>query len=132
MSPEPVDQFTYTCDAEARIIRVVAQQTLTVDEAISIINRQVTEGRWRFGTLYDLRRVDAAMTKEDISRVAEYAGPIEVTNGPRGPVALVPSRKLIAPLAAFKIRARSAMQTEVFWDIDEAQKWLAERLRRTH
>ncbi len=131
MSPEPIDRFSYACDAGTRIIRVVAQQTLTVDDVLGIIDRQVAEGRWSFGILYDLRRVDAALSKEESARVAQHAGTKEAANGPQGPVALVTSTRLVAPRAAYAIRMKRTIRVEVFWDPDEAQRWLTERLVRT-
>jgi hypothetical protein len=131
MSPEPVDRFTYDCDAGARIIRVVARQTLTVDDVVGIIDRQVAEGRWSFGILYDLRRVDAALSKQGAARVAEHANSMGAAHGPRGPVALVASTQLVAPRAVYAIRTKQTMLVEVFWDPDEAQSWLTERLFRT-
>jgi len=130
MPPEPVDRFSYACDAEARIIRVVARQTLTVDDVVGIIDRQVAEGRWSFGILYDLRRVDAALSKQDAARVAEHANSMGAANGPRGPVALVASPQLVAARAVYAIRTKRTMLVEVFWDPDEAQRWLTERLTR--
>ncbi len=130
MSPDPVDRFTYACDAGARIIRVVARQTLTVDDVVGIIDRQIGEERWSFGILYDLRRVEAALSKEDAARVAEHASSMGAAHGPRGPVALVASAKLVGARAVYAIRTRRTQHVEVFWDPDEAQRWLTERLVR--
>ena len=131
VSPEPVDRFTYACDAGARIIRVVARQTLTVDDVLAIMDRQVAEGRWSFGILYDLRRVDAALPKQEAAQVAEHASTIGAANGPRGPVALVARTQMVAARQVYAIRTRRTMHVEVFWDVDEAQSWLKERLSRT-
>jgi hypothetical protein len=131
MSPEALERFTYACDAGARIIRVVARQTLTVDEVVGIIDRQVAEGRWSFGMLYDLRRVEASLSKQDGARVAEHANSMGAANGPRGPVALVASTQMVGARAVYAIRTRQTQQVEVFWDADEAQRWLTGRLLRT-
>jgi hypothetical protein len=131
MSPEPIDRFTYACDATARIIHVVAQQTLTVDEVLGIMDRQAAEGRWSFGMLFDLRRVDTALSKQESARVSEHAGTMEAANGPQGPVALVTSARLVAPRAAHAIRMKRTMLVEIFWDPYEAQRWLTERLPPT-
>jgi hypothetical protein len=128
MAPEPVDRFTYICDAGTRVIRVVARQTLTLDDVVGIIDRQVAEGRWSFGILYDLRRVDAALSKEEAARVAEHANAMGAANGPRGPVALVADTQMVGARAVYAIRTRRTQHVEVFWDLDEAQKWLTDLL----
>src|SRR5687767_479883 len=128
MPPESVDRFTYTCDAAARIIRVVARQTLRVDEILGIIDRQVSEGRWSFGIMYDLRRVETALSKEEAARVSEHANSLAAENGPRGPVALVASTPLLGARAVYAIRTRRTQRVEAFWDTEEAERWLAERL----
>jgi len=130
MSPETVDRFTYACDAGERLIRVAARQTLTVDDVLGIIDRQVAEGRWSFGILYDLRRVDAALSKQDAARVAEHASTTGAANGQRGPVALVARPQMVAARQVYAIRTRRTMHVEVFWDVEEAQSWLMERLSR--
>lgn len=127
---ETTAPFTYACDAPRRTIRVVARRRLTVDEVVGIIDRQCDEGRWSFGILYDLRRVDEALSKEDAMRVAEHARNAGLVHGPRGPVALVARTEMVAARQIYAIRTKRSMQVEVFWDVDEAEAWLTECLQR--
>jgi hypothetical protein len=128
---KPVERFTYTADAERRLVRVNALEPLSGDDLIGIIDRQLAEGSWSYGMLYDLRRTDRITSREDAARVAAHVEQLVSEHGARGPVAMVTSRAdMVATGQVYAFRTMKNMQMEVFWDLQEAEAWLAERLRK--
>jgi aspartokinase len=131
MSNEAADRFTYSLDAERRLVRVVALEALTADDLIGIIDRQLAEGRWSFGTLYDLRRTDRITSREDATTVVTHVQRLVSEQGPRGPVAMVTSRgEMVGAALIYAFHTTHSMPVEVFWDIEEANTWLAARVSR--
>ena len=52
-------------------------------------------------------------------------------HGPRGPVAMVTSRgDMVGTGQVYAFRTVRSMEMQVFWDLQEAEGWLAERLSR--
>jgi hypothetical protein len=119
--------FQFTRDDERRRIRVTLQRTLGAAELISIVDRQVQENAWTYGTLYDLRVIDRAIDRRSAIEVAEHVQKVAEQHGRRGPVAIV-TRK-VDVLAAGHVYAldntRQGRAVDVFWDIDDAERWLS-------
>jgi hypothetical protein len=129
MSNEPIERFNYVADTQRRIVRVTARQLLTGADLIGIIDRQVREGRWSFGMLYDLRRTDRITSREDAETVVDHVQELVSLHGPRGPVALVTNRAdMVATGQIYAFRTMRSMEMEVFWDLQEADAWLAGRV----
>jgi len=131
MANGTAERFTYACDEARRVVRVVAREPLTSADLVAIIDRQRQEGSWLFGLLYDLRQIEGATSKEDATIVANHVRQSVQEHGPRGPVALVTSKSdMLGAGLVYAHGTRQSMQLEVFWDLQEADQWLAERLSK--
>ncbi len=129
MANETAQRFSYSCDEARRLVRVTAREPLTAADLVAIIDRQRHEGSWVFGILYDLRRVEGATSKEDAAAVADHVRQSVLEHGPRGPVALVTSKsEMLSTGLVYAHGTRQSIQMEVFWDLQEADQWLAARL----
>jgi hypothetical protein len=122
-------RFDYVRDDARRRIRVTAHQPLQGDDLIAIVDRQVHEDTWSYGFLYDLRAVQGTTPKADVRAVADHVLTHVQVQGPRGPVALV--TRTVDTVATLQIyaflSAKTGVTVEVFWDLDEAERWLDAR-----
>ena len=123
-------RFDYARDDAQRRIRITAREPLQAIDLIAIIARQAREETWTYGLLYDLRAIQAITSRVDASTVADYVRHQVMRYGSRGPVALV-TRHIdvvgMGQIYAF-LGAKAGVSVEVFWDFDEAEKWLDQRL----
>jgi hypothetical protein len=119
--------FQFARDDERRRLRVTLKRTLGAAELISIVDRQVEENAWSYGTLYDLRLLDRAIDRRSAIEVAAHVQKVAEQHGRRGPVAIV-TRKVDVVAAGHAYALDSTRQgraVEVFWDIDDAERWLS-------
>jgi hypothetical protein len=124
---ESVPPFQFTRDDGRRRVRVTLNRTLGAAELISIVDRQVEENAWTYGTLYDLRLIDIAIDRRSAIEVAEHVQTLAEQHGRRGPVAFV-TRKVDVVAAGHAYALDSTRQgraVDVFWDIDDAERWLS-------
>jgi hypothetical protein len=125
MSDTAPSPFTFEVDEARRVIRVTARETLSGNALIAIIDRQLAEGYWSFGMLYDLRRIDRMTSSGDTRIVAEYVQQAVREHGERGPVAIVTRQAgVLSGGQIYAYHTKSAVRVEVFWDMDEAHAWL--------
>jgi hypothetical protein len=126
---EDLPPFEYHRDDARRRIRITAREPLQGGDLTSIVDRQAREDTWTFAVLYDLRATHGATLRADAIAVAEHVRRYVDVHGARGPVALVTRR--IDMVAAGQIYAldgaKRGFSVEVFWDLDEADRWLDER-----
>ena len=118
----------YSVDLDARIVRMRCSDPLHEGDVVAVLERQIREGYWQFGTLVDARLsgLNAASSGALFGHVRELVA----QHGPNGPVALV-TRKPEFAGGGHVISTRGAeiaMKFEVFWDVDEATAWLLTQL----
>jgi len=120
-------RFDYVRDDAARRIRITAHRSLEAADLIGLVERQVNDGTWAYGTLYDLRGIDSGIRREDAILIAERVQTYVATHGPRGPVALVTrSFGIVGSGQMYALDGlKSGFKVEVFWDLEEANAWLA-------
>lgn len=122
-------RYTYHSDAATQRIRITAHAALTFDECVAIVDRQVAEGSWSYGLLYDARAVETVSDPRIGQTVADYVNSKVDVLGPRGPVAVVSrAGAVVGAGQMYAVRSAPAMDVEVFWDIDDARRWLDQRL----
>jgi len=100
--------LNYNCDHAARRLTVVSVGAVSREETLAMIDRQVAEGAWSFGLLYDLRQGTTVPTAEDVQQTVLHVGRLTTKHGPRGPVALARLSSLRSPLRARHLPARRA------------------------
>ena len=123
-------RYDFIRDDSRRRVIVKAREPLDAADLVAIVDRQIAEGAWRFGIVYDLRVAFAGATSpEDGQTIAAYVLRQVAAHGPRGAVAIVTRQPdMIAAGLMYAYRARK-VNVEVFWDIDEAECWLDELTR---
>ena len=107
-----------------RRIRWTATNPLTLHEVIAQLDQQITEGAWHYGVVVDLRM--GILSSEDRNALIARMRVLSETHGPHGPVALVTQPTGVANAQVFAMRSKDPHSVEVFWDIEEANRWLDE------
>ncbi len=115
----------FSSDEDARLVRLRCLDPLTVDEVVAALERQIRDGRWRYATIVDARTggLDGPQSVALFKRVNELVA----QHGANGPVAFVTRTAEFvggAELIAFR-GLKLSMRFEVFWDMAEAERWLA-------
>ena len=130
MIPQDRDvvRYGYMRDDVRRRIRITVRQTLRPEDTVEIIDRQVRENAWVYPMLYDLRAIHADTPKAEVGALADYVREKVALHGARGPVAVV-TRQIEMIAMARMYEAWVGFRVEVFWDIDEAERWLADPSR---
>lgn len=118
--------YQYARDDTARRIRITLTDPLTVAERIAAVEQQVADNAWRYGTLIDARclavyKAEPTEMQAVVARVAEFV----TEYGPRGPVAIVSNRPtVISAGQMYNYFGDKRNAVEVFWDLDEARRFL--------
>src|SRR5919204_646993 len=79
----------YRRDDGKRRITVTSTGTVTLAEALGIIDRQAADGAWSYGVLYDVRAAEGVPTAADVHQLVLRVGTLTTRHGPRGRVAFV-------------------------------------------
>lgn len=118
--------LNYNCDHAARRLTVVSVGAVTREETLAMIDRQLAEGAWSFGVLYDLRQGTTMPTSEDLQRTVLHVGRLTTKHGPRGPVALVVSDPQLSMLATWygSLGDLTGLKVQVCTSVEEADHWL--------
>ena len=118
--------YLYVRDDPARRIRITLTDPLTVADRIAAVEQQVADDAWRYGTLIDARSLaeykpEPTEMQSVVARVAEFVAQY----GPRGPVAIVSNRPtVIGAGQMYNYFGGKRNAVEVFWDLDEARRFL--------
>ena len=122
--------ITYERDDERRRIVVTTIDIVGLDDLLAVAQRQATDGTWQYGMLYDSRRVTSVASQTDVRAGLKHVETLSREHGRRGPVAFVTTM----PAAFGMVRMYSTLAgqlhqaVEVFRDIGDAERWLADRL----
>jgi len=122
--------ITYHRDDKRRRIVVTTIGIVGLDDMLAVVDRQASEGTWKYGILYDSRRVASVASQTDVRAGLRHVELLSRTHGKRGPVAFVTTM----PAAYGMVRIYSTLSgqvqqsVEVFRDIGDAERWLASQL----
>jgi hypothetical protein len=61
----------YQRDDQRRLITVTVTEACSVDDILSVIDRQAAEDTWEYALLYDLRAMTDESTGADLQQIAE-------------------------------------------------------------
>lgn len=116
----------YERDARRRRIVATSAGTVTLSDAIAIIDRQAAEGAWLHGVLYDTRGSDDVPSKADLIALVQHIGRLTTKHGPRGPVALVVGKSALKGMGRryASLGELTRAHIGIFTTIDEAERWL--------
>jgi hypothetical protein len=118
--------FQYVRDDDRHRIRITLSDPLTVAELTASIERQFADGAWLYGLIVDARSVVAQPI--DIPSFQAHVRELVATHGPRGPVAFVATESGVIGSAQRYIFGSKSESMEVFWALDDAQRWMDERM----
>jgi hypothetical protein len=116
----------YERDDERHRIVAVSIGTVTLEEALAVIDRQLAEGAWSYGVLYDVRAGHASPSAADVYELVKHVGRLTTKHGPRGRVALVVLDPALSKMARryASLGELTALYVRVFTSIRAAERWL--------
>ena len=114
-------------DARRRII-IMTTGHVTPEDVRGTMERQAHEGAWSYAVLYDARAGTNVPTADDVHRLVLLVGTLTARHGPRGPVALVSGSTRLSRIgrAYSRLGELTALNVQVFADVDDAERWLDE------
>ena len=118
----------YHRDDVKKRITLIAKGEVTLSEILDVVSRQVTEGVWAYGLLYDARLRRGALTSLDLQQLASVTADYIARVGPRGRVAfVVPDEGGYGMAVMYAIiGARLDGDNAVFRNRTDAERWLDE------
>jgi hypothetical protein len=116
----------YERDDQNRRIVATSIGTVTFDQTIEVIDRQVAERAWSYSVLHDARASASVPTRDEVRRLMLHLGKLTTKNGPRGPVAFVVSDPTLSKIGQWyaSLGDLTALNVRVFTSIEEADAWL--------
>lgn len=114
-------------DARRRII-IMTTGHVTPEDVRGALERQSNEGAWSYAVLYDARAGTNVPTAKDVRHLVLHVGTLTARHGPRGPVALISSNTQLSRMgrAYSSLGELTALNVQVFTDVDDAERWLDE------
>jgi hypothetical protein len=123
--------FRYTRRDADRIIVLTAEGEITLDHWRAAITRQIREGCWAYGVLYDAGGRTNVRTASEVETVVDEVRRLIDRYGARGPVAYVALE--LAEYGMGRMYGTMSNRLEfdygTFSDVAEAERWLLDRLR---
>jgi len=118
----------YERDDSKRRIVVRSVGSVTLAEALAVMDRQAAEGAWSYGVLYDARASAGAPTADDVHQLVLRVGTLTLKHGPRGRVALVSSDPMLSKMGRryASLGDLTALDVHLFATLSEAESWLDE------
>jgi hypothetical protein len=125
--------ITYERDDSRRLISVTATEPYTVDDILSVIDRQMAEDAWEYATLYDWRAATRLPTE---SEVQQAAARVQIVGGgrERGPVGIIAigahAKRLLGIGLEYGTLTKQLVPVEVLFTSAQLDDWLARNARR--
>jgi hypothetical protein len=116
----------YVLDPARQRLTIVGRDPVGEPDVVEWLERQAVDGAWAYGALVDLRLVAWNPTTEEIRRILRWVVTLSVLRGPRGPVAVVATQPVLFGMAHM-YAALSDQAVEAFYELAEAERWLAEQ-----
>lgn len=118
----------YVRDDATRRITLTLTDPLTVTELITAAERQLADGAWLYGLLVDARNTFVAFRPILVRLVAADLREFVTAHGPPGPIAIVATKSGAIKANIYLVFGEKTESFEVFWDLDDARRWLDERM----
>jgi len=121
----------YLSDDQRRLITVTMTEPYSVDDILSAIDRQASEGHWDYAILYDERGLREASAETDLAQIAEHVR-VAGQGRPRGPVGLAirpHPRSFLVGLTYSKL-TKDFMEVEVLLNEVQLKSWVSRNSRR--
>ncbi len=120
----------YLSDDPRRLITVTVTEPYSVDDILSAIDRQASEGQWEYAILYDQRGLTQASTETDLEQIAEHVRAVG-RGRLRGPVGLAirpHPHSFLVGLTYSKL-TKEFMDVEVLLNEVQLESWLSRNSR---
>jgi hypothetical protein len=121
----------YLSDDTRRLITVTVTEPYSVDDILSAIDRQASEGKWEYAILYDQRGLTAAFADIDLEQIAEHVRAVRLGR-PRGPVGLAirPHPQSFLVGLTYSKLTKEFMDVEVLLNEVQLESWLSRNSRK--
>jgi hypothetical protein len=122
--------FQYLRDDTGRRIRLTPTDPVTASEMIEVVDRQLADGAWGYGTIVDARRISSPTASHDLLAFMEHFRELVAVHGPRGPLVVVTRTSgVIGTTQRYALLGGTAgREFDVFWDVTDAENWLEARM----
>ena len=120
--------FTVTRDDTTKRIVAVGEGEFRAAEVVEVLLGLLDSGAWGYGMLFDVRRMTGTTTTAEIEPIVALTAPGAVTDGGRGPIAIVATGPLYGMACAYATLAKWE-RTQVFPDRSEGEQWLRAQIR---
>jgi len=113
-------------DRERQRFLVIGRDPVGSPDVIALLDRQVAEGAWSYGTIHDSRLVTWMPSREDVIAIVIHIAAIVTTHGHRGPVAFIASSQTLFGIARMyaAIAEGSKYKASVLRNLEDANRWL--------
>jgi hypothetical protein len=119
----------YKRDDANRRVRLTVTEPFNLADLIAAVERQLGDGAWRYGVLIDARAPLSVSPTRDIQSYAARVSELVAAHGPRGPIAVISrDSKMIGGVKKYSLFVGKNETLELFWDLDDGQKWLDARM----
>jgi hypothetical protein len=118
----------YVRDDATRRITLTLSDPLTVTEIITTAEHQLADNAWLFELLIDTRATLVVFRPIQMRLFATDLREFVTTHGPPGPIAIVATKSATIRANIYLVFGEKTESFKVFWDLDDAQQWLDERL----
>jgi hypothetical protein len=118
----------YVRDDATRRITLTLTDPLTVTELITTAEHQLADGAWLYGLLVDARDAFVALRPILVRLFAADLREFVTAHGPPGPIAIVARKSGAIKANIYLVFGEKTESFEMFWDLDDARRWLDERM----
>jgi hypothetical protein len=121
----------YERDDQRRLIIATITEPYSVDDVLSVIDRQATEDTWQYAMLYDLRGATHLNTEAEAQQIADHVK-VMSARGARGPVAMAISAnpEQFRQGVKFAEVTRNIVTLEVLLTAAQVEDWMARNAQR--
>jgi hypothetical protein len=119
----------YIVDRPRHRLTIIGRDPVGEPDVVEWLERQAVDGAWAYNTMVDLRPVTWSPSTEEIRRILRQIKTLSATHGQRGPVAIVATQPVLFGMAHMyaALSDQAAGHVEAFYEIAEAERWLAEQ-----
>src|SRR5713226_6702193 len=118
----------YVLDHARQRLTIIGRDPVGEPDVVEWLERQAADGAWAYSTLVDLRFVNWSPGTAEIRSFLRQIGILAATHGQRGPVAIVATQPVLFGMAHMYSALSAQGRVEPFYELAEAERWLAEQL----
>jgi hypothetical protein len=107
-------------------VTVVGRDPVGLSDVIALLDDQVRDGAWSYGSLHDARLVTWVPSPDDVVAIVVHIAAIVAAQGPRGPVGFIAASQTRVGIARMyaAIAEGSRYKASVFRNLEDAERWL--------